>query len=83
MEFLEDFNRPPYIVAENRRNLSYSTCSIYHKEVGKMKKLLDGIVRELLEGDALRNLIGIAKQGGGRGGRGRGSGQGGGSGGGR
>jgi hypothetical protein len=41
-----------------------------------MKKLLDGIVKELLEGDALRNLIGIAKQGGGRGG-----GQGGGSGG--
>lgn len=61
-----------------------------------MKKLLDGIVRELLEGDALRNLIGIAKQGGGRGGGqgggrggggrgsgGRGGGQGGGSGGGR
>ena len=53
-----------------------------------MKKLLDGIVRESLEGDALRNLTGIAKQGGGRGGGGRGSGgrgggQGGGSGGGR
>ena len=56
-----------------------------------MKKLLDGIVRELLEGDALRNLIGIAKQGGGRGGGqgggrgsgGRGGGQGGGRGGGR
>ena len=48
-----------------------------------MKKLLDGIARELLEGDALRNLIGIAKQGGGRGGGGRGGSQGGGRGGGQ
>jgi hypothetical protein len=32
MEFLEDFNRPPYIVAENWRNPNYSTGSIKELE---------------------------------------------------